>query len=317
LFFIGVASASFYDAVLEKEAYGVLEDFMVGMEQAPSLSEAVGEDSDAVNEVEDDVKSLIGNAPKSTLDKLIAQIKDRVEHGKTVAESLLNKAKEVTEELKKLGLEASEEAKTKLAGLREKAKDLFKKFIDQILGRNKEARALKDFFNFRSILESVKEQIKEKVQFDKIAEYIRKLFGNASALTKNFIEVLKAKGTESLKNLIDKILSTIGGTREARDIKEFFGSIRDFFKDLGLGIAEKFQQFGGWVKEMWSKGKDHAKDRVGRLREIATEMIGHTKEMSKEVAKQALEYFNENKGELGEFLFAKLKDALMKRILDA
>jgi len=315
LFFIGVASASFYDAVLEKEAYGVLEDFMVGMDQAPSLSEAVDEDSEAINQVEDDIKTQIGNALKSTLDKLISQIKERVEHGKTVAESLLNKAKEVTEELKKLGLEVSEEAKTKLAGLREKAKDLFQKFIDQILGRNKETRALKDLFNFRSILESVKDKIKESVQFDKITEYIQKLFGNASLMAKNFIDTLKAKGTESLKNLIDKILTTIGGTREARDIKDFFGSIRDFFKGIGLNIAEKFQQFGGWVKEMWSKGTDHAKDRVGRLREIATEMIGHTKEMSKEVAKQALQYFNENKADLGEFLFNKLKDALMTKIL--
>jgi len=330
LFFVGVASASFYDAVLDHATSDAVLNFMVGMESVPSLSEVIGEKNPAIYQLEDDVKSEIGNTLKDALDGVVSKIRDALEHGKTVAAELINKARDLVQKLKDLGLDAKERAKESLEVLREKAREFLNKLLEQFgLGGNKDKRniitdvigTLINGLSLENILNLVKDKLLGGFGFDTIVGYIKSLFGENSLAT-TFIDTLKEKGMDALKGLVNKLLSVFKGSddeepeekevREKRGLKEIAEQIRDFFGNLGFNLKEKFAALGEWVKSIWEKGVVQAKEKIEQLKQIAQDVAAHASELKDEVLREALEFLLPYAAELGD-----VYENFKKAILDA
>jgi len=167
-------------------------------------------------------------------------------------------------------------------------------------------------FDISAILENLKAKLAEHLSFDKIVEKIKGYFGN-SFLANSLIDTLKQKGADAFKSLLDRLLTTFGGNKETRSLKDIIDGIRGFFSKLGLEFQGKFAQFGEWVQAMWKDGGDHAKTKVAALKEIAREMIAHAKDVREEVAREALEYLGQYKEQLGD-LYQKVKDSVKEAI---
>ncbi|XP_076322097.1 uncharacterized protein LOC143231444 [Tachypleus tridentatus] len=297
--FFGIASANFY-RVLDHAADQAVLDFMVGMEKVPSLRSTVGYDLvDGLHEVEEDIKTELGKTLRETLDQILQKIKDAVDHGHKVSQDLLDKAKEITGQLKDLGLEVGGKAIELLNRLKDKVKDWLKGLLEK-LGIGK--RSILDILNeliegldIRAILIRIRDKIKENLDIETITNYIREKLGEKSELVKKLLEIIRDRGLDALEGLIDSILN-IGGRYS---IIELWEKIKNFFKDLGLQIKEKFFRFAEWVKSIWGAGLEAAKDKLEKVKIIAQEFINNAKDISAEVAIEALEFFKPYKEDLG------------------
>ncbi|XP_076352578.1 uncharacterized protein LOC143247914 [Tachypleus tridentatus] len=376
LLLVGCASASFYD-VLDITVSRAVLDFMVGMEKIPSLKTAVGFGyADQLDEVEEDIKTELGKTLKESLDNIIEKIKDAIDNGKKVSQDLLDKAAEITDQLKNLGIDAGVKTLELLNKLKDKAKELLKNLLDK-LGIGKRSlgdlmETLKEKLNLRNLIETMKEKLLSKLDLDKISEYIKNMFGNLKDFGLKILEAIKTKGLEALKDLLRKILPSYNPSNsiksEACDLlqmlmnnlpldqivsfirnkfskdvmaEDYHGSsdsrwvealkvvlrdfcnsapshsildlwqkIKDFFKDLGLQIQEKFSKFAEWVKTIWDAGLENAKDKLTKVKIIAQEFINNAKDVSAEVAREALEFFRPYKDDLGSLwdeLYEKAK----------
>ncbi|XP_076352577.1 uncharacterized protein LOC143247913 [Tachypleus tridentatus] len=376
LLLVGCASASFYD-VLDITVSRAVLDFMVGMERIPSLKTAVGFGyADQLDEVEEDIKTELGKTLKESLDNIIEKIKDAIDNGKKVSQDLLDKAAEITDQLKNLGIDAGVKTLELLNKLKDKAKELLKNLLDK-LGIGKRSlgdlmETLKEKLNLRNLIETMKEKLLSKLDLDKISEYIKNKFGNLKDViwSQDFgsnqdqrIEALKdllrkilpsynpsnsikSEACDLLQMLmnnlpLDQIVSFIrnkfskdwqktimealtrGGVEALKvvlrdfcnsapshSILDLWQKIKDFFKDLGLQIQEKFSKFAEWVKTIWDAGLENAKDKLTKVKIIAQEFINNAKDVSAEVAREALEFFRPYKDDLGSLwdeLYEKAK----------
>lgn len=364
LLFVGCASASFYD-VLDSTVNRAVLDFMVGMENVPSLKSAVGFGyADQLDEVEEDIKTELGKTLKESLDNIVEKIKDAIDNGKKVSQDLLDKAAEITDQLKNLGIDAGVKTLELLNKLKDKAKELLKNLLDKLGIGKRSLRDLMDMLkeklNLRNLIETMKEKLLSKLDLHKISEYIKNKFGNLKEFGLKILEAIKTKGLEALKDLLRKILPsynpsnsvksevcsllqmlmnnlpldqiisfirnkfskdwqktlmealTRGGVEALKvvvrdfctsapshSIIDLWQKIKDFFKDLGLQIQEKFSKFAEWVKTIWNSGLENAKDKLAMVKIIAQEFINNAKDVSAEVAREALEFFRPYKDDLG------------------
>jgi len=274
-------------------------------------AEVVGDDTDAVNEVEDDVKTELGKSLKDALDGVVTKIKDAVDHGQKVAQELVDKARDIASKLQELGGKAAKEAQTLLESLKEKAGSLLGKILESLFG-TKEKREVEEGLDLNSLLTKVKDALVGNLNFDDIVEYIQKLFGNASALAKNFIETLKQKGVEALQSLVEKVLNVFGG-KDTRDLKDIANKVTDFFSGLGKAAQEKFAEFAGWIRDLITQGKELAGEKLEKLKAVAREVLEHANTLKEEVAREALEFLRPYKDQLGS-LFGEVVDALKKTV---
>jgi ribosomal protein S17E len=294
---------------------------MSGMDGVPSLAESVdGVDKETADQIEDDVKTEIGKNLKEVLDKTTQKIKDAVEHGKKVSEKLVDTVKTLVDKLKDLGIDAHEQGTKAINSIKEKGR----KFLDELLEKlglktkkedKTEKRGIADLlanFDISAILENLKAKLAEHLSFDKIVQKVKDYFGNGF-LANSLIDTLKTKGADAFKNLLDRLLTTFGGNKEARSLKDIIDGIRGFFSKLGLEFQGKFAQFGEWVQAMWKDGSKHAGNKIAALKVIAKEMIEHAKDVREEVAREALEYLGQYKEQLGD-LYQKVKDSVKEAI---
>jgi len=320
LLFVGLASANFYESVLDNAVDDVVRDFMTGMEGAPALADAVDVDDETANTVDDDVKTALGKTLKEVLDKTVQKIKDSIEHGKKVTDKLVDTFKDVVEKLKTLGLDAHEDGKSKLDSIKDKIKSGWGKLLEKLGLKNDEEekekrsviKGIVDSLNLTQVLQDLKAHLLEKLNFDQIKEYVQKLFGNASALGKNFIDTMKAKGLDALRNMVDRLLNVFGN-RQTRALTDIVESLKDFFGNLKEQISERFGQFAKWLATVWDEGKEHAKTKIEQLKDVAKQVIDHAKETSDEVKREAIEYLRPYREQLGD-LWTNLLDTVHKHI---
>jgi len=316
---LGASATSYLSSALDKAADDVVEAFEAGMMSAPALSEAVSEATPEADGVDSDSKSQLAKALREALEDTISKIKEKLDDKHQKAQDLLAKAKELADKLKELKANVGDKAREMLAGYKEKVQGLFDKIIERIRGGNRDKRDVSEEvilreINLSALLEKVRAKLREGVTMDKISQYLRELFGRFNPMAQEFIRTLHSKGQGALTRIVDNLLAVLK-SRETRGLKDIAQKVRDFLATLGAGAREKYADFAEWLNEVWNRGVDHAKDRVGRLREVAREVTTHAKEMHKETVREAVEALRPFKEELGNMwqeLLSAARDALKR-----
>jgi len=316
---LGASATSYLTAALDKSVDDVVEAFEAGMMSAPALSEAVSEGTPEVGGVDSDSKSQLAKALREALEDTISKIKEKIDDKHQKAQDLLAKANELVDKLKELKANVGDKAKEMLAGYKDKVKGLFDKLIERIRGGNRDKRDVSEEvilsnLNLSALLEKVRAKLREKVGVEAISQYVRELFGRFNPIAQEFIRTLHGRGQAALTRIVDNLLAVLK-SRETRGIKDIAQKVRDFLSTLGVGVREKYADFAEWLNEVWNRGVDHAKDRVGRLREVAREVTAHAKEMHKETVREAIEAlrpFKEDLGSMWQELLTAARDALKR-----
>jgi F0F1-type ATP synthase membrane subunit b/b' len=316
---LGTSATSHLHAALDKSVEDVIEAFEAGMMSAPALSEAVSETTPEADGVDSDSKSQLAKALREALEDTINKIKEKIDDKHQKAQDLLAKANELVEKLKQLKANVGDKAREMLDSYKDKVKGLFDSLIEKIRGNNRSKRdvseeVILDQLNLSSLLEKVRAKLREHVSVEKLSQYVRELFGRFNPLAQEFIRTLHARGQETLTRIVDNLLAVLK-SRETRGIKDIAQKVRDFLATLGENVRDKYSDFAEWLNDIWNRGVDHAKDRVGRLREVAREVTTHAKEMHKETIREAVEALRPFKDELGSMwqdLLTAARDALKR-----
>jgi len=326
LFIFGLTAASAESSYSVKALDAAVDDVVAAFEHG---MDTVGPFEDplmleAMEASEDSKQALLAKL-KEALDETMKKIRDHINDKETKAKDLLNKAHELAEQLKQLKAKLGDKAKEVINNYKEKISNLFEKIIDRIRGGNREKREVSaelsdevilDSLLLRPLLERVKAKIEEHFSVEALTRYVNQLFGKYSPVAQGLVEALHEYGVKGLLRVIDRLLEKNSSTRQTRAIGAIIQTVRDFFKNLGLNLQDRFADFAEWLSGVWGKGVDHAKDKVGKLREIAKEVINHAKEMHKETIREAIEVLRPFKQELGsmwEDLLTAARDALKKK----
>lgn len=318
LFLVGFASASSFYDVLDDAAEEIYHDFMLGMEEAPSLKEYLGVDDDQLLADENDIKTELGKKLRETLDHLLEKIKDAVDHGKTIKEDLQQKLKEIKEKMKDLHIEVGEKARELIERIKEKSKEFLKNLLEKLGLKDKRALfaeeaelALLDF-NIKDIFQRLKKALLDKIDKEKLKAKIEEFFGKGSKMGDSLLEIINEKGDKYKQKLLD-LIDRFLGQKEKRSVSDYWEKIKDYFKDLHIDLKEKYSKFGEWVKNVITKGLDKSKSKIENIREIAREFIDHAKGVSKEVAVEAENFLRPYKDDLGK-LYDQVKETVKEII---
>lgn len=316
LLILGVAAASFLD-VLEETKNDILLDFHFGMDETIPLKEFANFGPEA-DEIESDVKTELGKSLRETLDTVLQKIRNAVDSGKQVKEELLDKAAEITEQLKLLGVDIGGKALDLLHKIKEKAKNWFQSLLEKMgLGK----RGLGDMLSqllqkiqVPAILESLKAKLLQKVDLESLTAYIKNLFGTFSNIAEKILEPLRSRGIRGLQDLFEKILDRVFPSRSNYygvdfSLVELWSKVRNYFKDLGSQVRSKLIGLTEWVKTLLEHGSLKIQDSIGKLRLAAKEIILQAKELSREACQDALNMFHPFKEQLGD-IWEELKDAV-------
>ncbi|KAG8177719.1 hypothetical protein JTE90_026561 [Oedothorax gibbosus] len=314
VFLVGCAAASSLYEALEDEAEEFYHDFMVGMEEAPSLTEYFGLEDDHFLADENDVKTELSKKLRETLDHLLEKIKEAVEHGKTVREDLQLKLKEIRDKMKDLKVDMGDKAKDLIEKIREKSREFLKNLLEK-LGLNDNKRSVQDeelelalaAFNFKDIFNKLKQALIDKVDKEQLKAKVEQLFGKGSEMADALLKVINEKGDQYKQKLHDLIDRFLG--KEKRSIKDYWEKVKDYFKDLHIDLQEKYSKFGEWVKNVVDKGLNKSKDKMENIKQIARELVDHAKGLSKEVAEEGLNFLRPYKEDLGS-LYDQVKETV-------
>jgi ElaB/YqjD/DUF883 family membrane-anchored ribosome-binding protein len=283
--------------------------FMEGAFEAGSVSE-LGIDDPEVEQLAQFVESEVARKVKEALRELVERIKESIDQGKSVGQGLLEKVKELRDKLKEYGGEEGEKAKEMLKKIREKAKEALKEILEKLgVGTmnlddsmDKVAR-----MKFRELVERIKEKLSSNETIQKIREYLKNHVGNSELLQKLKEFVARLKDSD-LRQLIHDFFDYHHQQKSVTFRGDTWNKVKEFFKDLNVKIKDHSKKFGQWVKDMWGKGLDKLKEKYGTIKAIAMEFIANSKDMSSEMAREALEFFRPYKDDLG---------VLWKQIVDA
>ncbi|XP_055948196.1 uncharacterized protein LOC129981389 [Argiope bruennichi] len=319
LFLVGFASASSFYDVLDDAAEEIYHDFMVGMEDAPSLKEFLGVDDDQLLADEIDIKADLGKKLREALDHLLEKIKDAVDHGKTVKEDLQLKLKDIKEKMKDLRVEVGEKARELMDKIKEKTKAFLKNLLEK-LGLNENKRALLEDeaelalleFNIKDLFKKLKDALLSKIDKEKLKEKIEEYFGKGSKMADSLLEIINEKGDKYKQKLLD-LIDRFLGQKEKRSVSDYWEKIKEYFKDLHIDLKEKYSKFGEWVKNVITKGLDKSKSKIENIKEIAREFIDHAKGVSKEVAIEAENFLRPYKEDLGK-LYDQVRETVKEII---
>jgi len=307
---LGVAAAD----IMQHAAPAIDESIMAFLEgaiSAGSLTDVLGINDPEIEQMADDVEAEVGNKIREALKEMLQKIKDSIDQGKAVGRELLEKVKELRDKFRDLGDEKEEKVKEMLQKIREKAKEALKKILEK-LGVGK--RNLDDSMDhvarmkFRELVERIREKLSSDETIQKIREYLRNVIGK-SELVRKLKELVEELRDSDIREIIRHLFDRQGQTQKAMAMKgEAWERVKNFFKDLNVKIQEHSKKFGEWVKDMWGKGLDKLKEKYGTIKAIAMEFIANSKDMSSEMAREALEFFRPYKEDLG---------SLWKQIVDA
>jgi len=286
--------------------------FLEGAATAETLSEALGIDDLEIKQMVDDVESELGRTIREALNDLFEKIKESVDQGKAVGKELLDKVKELRQRVKDLGDEKGEKIKELLQKIRQKAKEALRKIMENLgLGKRNLDDSMDHMarFRFRELVERIKEKLQSDETIQKIREYLRNHVGK-SQIVQKLKELLNDLKDSEIREIIGQLFDYgPGQPQKSVALKgEAWDKVKNFFKGLNLKIQDRSKKFGEWVKNMWGKGLEKLKEKYGTIKAIAMEFIAHQKDMSAEMAREALEFFRPYKDDLG---------SLWKQIVDA
>jgi len=300
LFLVGYAAANIY-APLDDAADEFYRDFMLGMEEAGSLREALDFpfDHPLLQEAEDDVKNEIAERLRKTLDEILEKMKDSLDKGKMFKEDLQAKLDEIRSKLKDLKIDMGTKARELMEKVRDRVKNFVRDLIEKLKGKEKRSFEEHADFNLREMFKKLRDQLLQKIDKEKLKSKIEDIFGKGSEMADSLLDLINKKGDKYKQKLLDLVDRFLGKDEEKRSIKEVWEKIKDYFKDLHIDLKEKYMKFGEWVKEIYDKGLEKGKTKMENIRNIAREFIDHTKGVSKEVAEEALEFLRPYKEDLG------------------
>ncbi|KFM62713.1 hypothetical protein X975_05406, partial [Stegodyphus mimosarum] len=82
---------------------------------------------------------------------------------------------------------------------------------------------------------------------------------------------------------------------------------------MDIKLKEKFLRFGEWARDIIEKGLSKTKDKIENLKYVFRELTNKSREVSKEVAKEALDFLHDYKEELGS-LYDEMKDKIIEKL---
>ncbi|KAG8194761.1 hypothetical protein JTE90_026402 [Oedothorax gibbosus] len=171
--------------------------------------------------------------------------------------------------------------------------------------------------NIHETFKKLKQMIKDKVDIDKVKIEVEKLWGKGTEKTKEWNHFLQEKGEagkDKILQLIDHLLGE--KPREKRSAQEVYEKIRDYFKVFNIDLKERFVKFGELVKTQYQRVLDKSKTQAENVRKIAEEFLKDARSLSKDVAEEALEFFQGYSEELGrtyEEIVTKLRHITEKK----
>ncbi|GFR06052.1 uncharacterized protein TNCT_487171 [Trichonephila clavata] len=244
-------------------------------------------DSDDFDDLEEFIVNSeggIGQRLKELFERIVEKIKKSFDEGKGVRGDLMKKAQDIYDKLKNLGVEISD-----------KIKQIFEDMRNKMGAPTSNA----DFSKIGDLFRRLKKLIKEKLDPEELKAKVEQLFGKGSEIAEQIINLLKTKGEKGKQRILD-FIDKVFPDKEERSISEVYEKLREFFKDLGLDLKQRFTKFGEWVKEQYEKGLEKSKDRLENIKRIAKEFIDDSKVIGKDMAEEALEFFRQYKKELGK-----------------
>jgi len=310
LFLVGYAAANIY-APLDDAAEEFYHDFMLGMEEAGSLREALGFSFDhpLLQEAEDDVKKEIADRLKQTLDEILDKMKESLDKGKLYKDDLQGKLDDIKAKLKELKIDMGDKAKELLEKVRERVRNFFRDILEKLKGKERRSFEEQAEFNLREMFKNLKKLILDRVDKDKLKAKVEEIFGKGSEIADSLLKVINEKGDKYKDKIMDFIDRFLGKDESKRSVSEVWEKIKDYFKNLHIDLKEKYMKFGEWVKEVYDKGLEKGKTKLENIRNIAKEFVDHTKGVSKEVAVEALEFLRPYKEDLGS-LWDQVKETV-------
>ncbi|GIY45507.1 uncharacterized protein CEXT_667481 [Caerostris extrusa] len=269
--------------VMENESEQEVKALKAPMKNMLRKNKNIWGDSDMISQLKDKFQDIV------------KKVKDAFENGKSITDGL-EKLEKLRKKLKEYNIDIGDFGGEFLEKLKDKVKDYWNKLKEKLTSKRS---ADIDVFG---IFERLKKLIKRKIQPRKIegncGEVFRKRKRRKSQ--EQLINLLKEHGEKRKQKILDWIDRILGDKEEKRSSNsEVSEKFKDFFKDLGLDIKERFTKFGNWVKEQYKKGLQKGKDKVDNLKKIAKEFLDQTKHIGKEIAEEALEFFKLYKKDLG------------------
>ncbi|GBO42091.1 hypothetical protein AVEN_253222-1, partial [Araneus ventricosus] len=174
----------------------------------------------------------------------------------------------IRQKLKDFNIDLGDFGNEYLDQLKDKVKDYWKKLKDR-LGVSKRNTNVDVF----AMIQELKQLINEKFDPERIKAFVEKYVGENKELVEALTQLIRENGKESLnkihdilKQIIDKMIGSLRASNS-----NVFEEIRDFFKDLGIEIRNRFAKFGEWVKEQYQKGLEKSKNRLENIKNIAKE----------------------------------------------
>ncbi|XP_071040807.1 uncharacterized protein PF3D7_1120000-like [Parasteatoda tepidariorum] len=167
-------------------------------------------------------------------------------------------------------------------------------------------------FNLKDLFRKLKKELLKGIDKEALKAKIEKIFGKGSEMTNALEELINKKGAEykqKLLDLIDRFLGKEEQFAEQHSLGEYWQKIKDYFKDLKIDLQEKYLKFGEWVKKFAKETLDKGKGKMDNIKQIANEFLKHTKDVSKEVAVEALEFLRPYKEDLGS-LYDQVKETV-------
>ncbi|GBO03310.1 hypothetical protein AVEN_114830-1 [Araneus ventricosus] len=173
----------------------------------------------------------------------------------------------IRQKLKDFNIDLGDFGNEYLDQLKDKVKDYWKKLKDR-LGVSKRNADV----DVAAVIDEFEQLINEKFDPERKRHSIEKYVGETK-LVEALTEFIRENGKESLnmiRDVLKKFMDKILGLHRTSN-SNVFEEIRDFFKDLGIRIKNRFAKFGEWVKEEYKKSLEKSKNRLQNVKNIAKE----------------------------------------------
>lgn len=299
LFFVfGLAAANVWQRAAPA-VQDAVESFMEGMGKSGSLRAAVDvPDAVELDEVEDDIKSEFGKALKDKLEKILQQIKDRVENGENVAKVLLEKVNKIKEKLKNFKEEAGKETEEFLKKLKQMVKKNLKELLEKYGFAKRNLDQEMDVIarsRFSEFVEKIKNKILESETIHKIRDYIRNFVTTNPEIqkVKDFLlELQEVDFRELLRTIFESHKNSFGD-------KDSSEKVNELLKNLDENIREKTKKLQGFFIKKWDLALQKLRSRFDAIKSLALEVIFNGKDISAEIGRKAIEFFQLYKDDLG------------------
>ena len=321
------ANASFLD--FESAAKPIVElavhDFVQFLQSHPfKLHEALNVKRDvAIDEFERQVQTELGQALQGQLNQVMGQIQDAISHGQTVAQSLVDKAKELTNQLKELGGNIVTVGQSFLNNLLTQGHGMLQGLLGGLgigkrsgnwisvggTGYGKRSGnwisvggtgygrrdILGDLLN--GVVNTVVQQLNPANLLQTLLGGLLGGLGKRDALgdllngvVGTLVNALNPQNL--LQNLLGGLLGGLGK-------RSMWNALTDTIGQIISHLSDKFADFKDWVTTVTGQGINVVQGHITNIKQLATEFVSHAKELSAQTVQEAIDYFRPYKEDLG------------------